>query len=130
MKTTFVSWTSKLLAALVLGVVAGAIGVFLVAQPVPPPEPVIINFNWRAALNTNAGPITYRIYFGNNLTNRQTLLHQTTGTNATILLTPQAGFFSMTASNFWGEGSFTKAVGVPAPIEPGDREEFVLQVRN
>lgn len=57
---------------------------------------------------------SFYIYHSIDLTN-WSVLTNTTGTNVTLPLAPGIHFFKLTASNFWGESTFSSTVGTPSP---------------
>lgn len=108
---------------LLLGAV---IGLTLLAVTPLPPTPLTLR--WDFPTNKLEG-ITFKIYYTTNLATPKTnwtVLGTTTNLFFSTPIAPGAYFFSVTASNLWGEGDFSNVASTPPVIEAGDVKNLTI----
>lgn len=105
---------SILTAVLGAGLVAGA---YLLASAAIPAGPVGIRIHWDYPPEEIAGT-TFRIYRSPKAAVPDItweLAAVVTGqTNVNLTVSPGRSYYSVTASNFWGEGNFSSVASTPA----------------
>lgn len=87
------------------------VGVSILAAP----EDISLAWDYPESEKTN---VVFRVYSSTNITiplNQWTVITNVTGTNFVRLkVVPGVNYFTMTASNFWGESIFSEVVSTPA----------------
>lgn len=116
-----------------VGVGLVAVGLALHAAVVPGVFPTQVTLKWDQYPTNQISPdLVFKIYSHTNIAVPFTnwpVVKTVAGTNlsTTFPMQPAARYFVLTASNFWGESSFSNVASTPAPprsdvplgIEPG-----------
>ena len=106
--------------ALVLALAAGVhtLGRILAANSIPT-GPTSITLAWNYPANQLSTGLVFRVYSSLDITTplqNWTVLTNVVGTNLFVTLSVQPGarYFSLTASNLWGESDFSNVASTPA----------------